>query len=144
MDGTRLDIGTVVSDARAHEQVAASLPGPVHPVLRLEAALDDAAASPPATSDPSPATDAPADDAKPTWAQMNLEQKKAYMDEGTFAMPNPELPELGDFDALQTSKPQVVAFMVEVETEMAALLDTEPYDPQTHEGFGCGACHTYE
>jgi hypothetical protein len=66
------------------------------------------------------------------------------VDQGKFDMPNPDLPKLGDFDQLEKDKPEVVAFMEEVETEMAALLDTPAYDPKTHEGFGCHNCHTSE
>ena len=64
--------------------------------------------------------------------------------QGRFEMPNPELPHLGDFEELEQSKPRVVEFMTEVEVEMADLLDMEPYDPQTHEGFGCGQCHVWK
>ncbi len=65
--------------------------------------------------------------------------------EGKFHMPSPSLPKLppgGDFAELMQTKPDVMKFMGEqVVPEMAALLDTEPYDPQTHEGFGCYGCH---
>lgn len=41
--------------------------------------------------------------------------------------------------------PEVVKFMAEkVVPEMAATLGKAPYDPKTHQGFGCGGCHAIE
>jgi hypothetical protein len=38
--------------------------------------------------------------------------------------------------------PVVSKFMAErVVPEMAAVMGQKPYDPQTKQGFGCGACH---
>ncbi len=38
--------------------------------------------------------------------------------------------------------PELAKFMQEqVTPEMAALFGKPPYDPQTHQGFGCGGCH---
>jgi hypothetical protein len=38
---------------------------------------------------------------------------------------------------------KVTKFMMErVAPEMAKLLNLPPYDPATHEGFGCFNCHT--
>jgi len=63
---------------------------------------------------------------------------------GTFKMPNAKLPVLGDFAKLSKDKPAAMAFMRDkVVPEMAAMLGEPPYDPQTHQGFGCGECHTF-
>lgn len=44
--------------------------------------------------------------------------------------------EARDYDAPMTE------FMIEVVVpEMAKLLDTQPYDPETNSGFGCFGCH---
>ncbi len=68
--------------------------------------------------------------------------------EGKFQMPSASLPKLppnGDFAALFEAKPEVMSFMAEkVVPQMAATLDVAPYDPETHEGFGCYACHQAE
>ena len=65
----------------------------------------------------------------------------------TFTMPNPKLPHLPTDDAgwkaLEAKEPAAVKFMREtVVPRMAALLREAPYDPATHEGFGCFECHT--
>lgn len=42
-------------------------------------------------------------------------------------------------------KPEVSKFMAEkVVPEMAAAIGMKPYDPKTHDGFGCGGCHTID
>ena len=42
-------------------------------------------------------------------------------------------------------KPEVAKLMAEhVSPEMASALGQPPYDPQTHQGFGCGGCHTVD
>jgi hypothetical protein len=42
-------------------------------------------------------------------------------------------------------KPEVAKFMAEhVVPEMASALGQPPYDPQTHQGFGCGGCHAID
>jgi mono/diheme cytochrome c family protein len=44
-----------------------------------------------------------------------------------------------------TEKPTVAKFMHEkVVPEMAALFEQKPYDPSTHQGFGCAGCHKIE
>lgn len=41
-----------------------------------------------------------------------------------------------------TDKPEMSKFMMEkVVPEMAAIMGMQPYDPETKQGFGCGACH---
>jgi hypothetical protein len=67
--------------------------------------------------------------------------------DGSFKMPNPGLPKLpGDeagFKELAAKKPEAVKFMHgTVVPEMAQMLGEKPYDPTTHEGFGCFQCHT--
>ena len=67
--------------------------------------------------------------------------------DGTFTMPNPELPKLdltpAGFKKLMAKKPKVTEFMAKkVEPQMAALLGEPAYDPKTKEGFGCTGCHT--
>lgn len=65
---------------------------------------------------------------------------------GTFKMPNPDLPALDFSDSLADEKkehPAMVQFMMErVVPDMATLLGEEPYDPATGKGFGCMECHT--
>jgi len=61
--------------------------------------------------------------------------------DGKFDMPNPALPALNKKE--MDKHPEVTKFMMEVVVpEMATLLDEAPYDPATHEGFGCMECHT--
>lgn len=65
----------------------------------------------------------------------------------TFKMPNPKLPKLptdeAGWAALEKKEPEAMKFMKEtVVPQMAALLGEKPYDPATHEGFGCFECHT--
>jgi hypothetical protein len=41
--------------------------------------------------------------------------------------------------------PGIAKFMGEkIVPEMAALFGQQPYDPKTHQGFGCKGCHTIE
>jgi len=64
--------------------------------------------------------------------------------EGQFEMPSPALPKLppnGEFEPLMKEKPEIMNFMFEVGPKMAASLGVEPYNPETHEGFGCYGCH---
>jgi hypothetical protein len=65
----------------------------------------------------------------------------------TFKMPNPKLPKLPGseegFKKLSEEHPDVTRFMMtKVVPQMAAFLGEEPYDPKTHQGFGCFRCHT--
>ena len=69
----------------------------------------------------------------------------------SFKMPNPALPKLpAGTDAegwarLAAEEPEMMAFMkTQVVPQMAAILGEKPYDPATHEGFGCVECHTAE
>lgn len=67
--------------------------------------------------------------------------------DGSFKMPNPELPKLdvtpAGFKAMQAKSPAVVEFMgKQVVPTMAQLLGEPPYDPKTQKGFGCLECHT--
>jgi hypothetical protein len=66
--------------------------------------------------------------------------------EGKFDMPNPKLPKLDPKDGFAKHKKKnakMVAFMMEkVVPTMADALKMQPYNPETHEGFGCGNCHT--
>lgn len=70
----------------------------------------------------------------------------AGVDDGSFKMPNPDLPKLdikGQLKAEKAKHPKAVEFMMKkVEVQMAALLGKQPYDPKTKSGFGCTACHT--
>jgi hypothetical protein len=63
-------------------------------------------------------------------------------------MPNPELPKLspeGGFKKHMDKKPEITKFMMsKVLPDMAKLLDTQPYDPKTHLGFGCFGCHAID
>jgi hypothetical protein len=67
--------------------------------------------------------------------------------DGSFKMPNPQLPKLpGDeagFKSLMEKKPDVTKFMGgKVVPNMASMFHEAPFNPQTHEGFGCFRCHT--
>ncbi len=59
--------------------------------------------------------------------------------------PTEYLPELTLKDGKITSfeeAPEVSKFMAEeVVPKMAAAMGLAPYNPETHEGFGCGGCH---
>jgi len=65
--------------------------------------------------------------------------------EGKFDMPNPGLPVLdpkNKFEAHQ-DQPEWLQFMgKKLMPTMVETLGVAPYDPATHEGFGCFACHT--
>jgi|SRR5579859_1870698 len=67
--------------------------------------------------------------------------------DGTFKMPNPKLPKLpGDeagFKQLQAKMPDAVKFMGgKVVPDVAKMVGEQPFNPQTHQGFGCFECHT--
>jgi len=71
----------------------------------------------------------------------------AGVHDGSFKMPNPQLPKLpsdeAGFRELMKNKPEATQFMgKQVVPTMARFVDQPPYDPATHEGFGCFACHT--
>lgn len=66
----------------------------------------------------------------------------------SFKMPNPDLPKLPmtpeGFKALAEKNPAAMKFMKEqVMPRTAKLLGLPPFDMATHQGFGCGACHTF-
>jgi len=67
---------------------------------------------------------------------------------GDFKMPNPDLPKLstaGGFKKHLDAKPEMTKFMMEkVVPDMAGILGMPPYNPETHQGFGCFGCHTEE
>jgi hypothetical protein len=61
--------------------------------------------------------------------------------------PHVALPKLtlsGDgFQKLMAAKPALMKFMTEkVTPAMATAMGAKPFDPATHQGFGCGGCHT--
>ena len=67
--------------------------------------------------------------------------------DGSFKMPNPELPKLdltpGGMKAMHAKFAPIVEFMAkQVVPTMAGLLGEQPYDPKTQQGFGCLECHT--
>jgi len=67
--------------------------------------------------------------------------------DGSFKMPNPELPKLdvspAGMKAMHEKKAAVVEFMSkQVVPTTAQLLGEPPFDMQTHQGFGCMNCHT--
>jgi hypothetical protein len=68
--------------------------------------------------------------------------------DGSFKMPNPELPKLnpeGGFKKHLDKDPAMTKFMMtKVLPEMAQLLHTEPYDQQKKIGFGCFGCHAID
>jgi hypothetical protein len=67
--------------------------------------------------------------------------------DGSFKMPNPDLPKLpktpAEFKTLAAKHPKIFAFMKDqVEPTMAGLLGEQPFDPKTKTGFTCMGCHT--
>jgi hypothetical protein len=67
--------------------------------------------------------------------------------DGSFKMPNPELPKLDVSPAgikkMHEKKGPVVDFMAKtVVPQMAQLVGEQPFDPKTKTGFGCLQCHT--
>jgi hypothetical protein len=70
----------------------------------------------------------------------------AGVKDGSFKMPNAELPKLditpAGFAALKAKKPKVLDFMMQVEHTTADLIGEQPFDPKTMQGFGCLNCHT--
>ena len=63
--------------------------------------------------------------------------------------PHKALPKLtlsGDgFKKLAAEKPAIMKFMGEqVTPAMATAMGEKPFDPATHQGFGCGGCHTVQ
>src|SRR3569623_1879211 len=65
---------------------------------------------------------------------------------GSFKMPNPELPKLPKspegFKELAEKKPEMMKFMGQtVKPTVAALLGEEQWTPQNPKGFGCIGCH---
>jgi hypothetical protein len=70
----------------------------------------------------------------------------AGAEDGSYKMPNPDLPKLDMKGKLKTEKakhPKAVEFMMKkVEVQMASLLGEKPFDPKTGKGFACGDCHT--
>ncbi len=67
--------------------------------------------------------------------------------DGTFKMPNAELPKLPKspegFKELAEKKPAMMKFMREtVKPTVAALLGLEQW-PQNQKGFGCTGCHEH-
>lgn len=63
-----------------------------------------------------------------------------------FKMPTPDLPALNPEDFFaehRAHNAEMVQFMAEQLTpKMVEVLGVEPYNPETHQGFGCFACHT--
>ena len=61
-------------------------------------------------------------------------------------MPTDYLPELTFQDGKLTAfaeEPEMAKFMAEVVTpNMAEVFGVPPYNPETHEGFGCSGCHS--
>jgi hypothetical protein len=69
--------------------------------------------------------------------------------DGSFKMPNPQLPQLPSthegFEALGKKQPEMMKFMsTQVEPEMAKLLGAKEMDPKNPQagGFSCMSCHT--
>jgi hypothetical protein len=65
-----------------------------------------------------------------------------------YQAPKDFLPKLTMKDGKITSfaeKPEVSKFMAEkIVPAMAAAMGKPPYDPATHQGFGCAGCHAVE
>jgi hypothetical protein len=67
------------------------------------------------------------------------------VDDGSFRMPNPALPQLDGtpdgFQRLEREHPQAVEAMNKLTRRTADLLGEQPFSPQTGSGFGCFRCH---
>lgn len=65
-----------------------------------------------------------------------------------FKMPNDTIFALSKSDTITKARDydaKVTDFMAEtIVPDMAKLLDTQPYDPETNTGFGCFNCHPAE
>ena len=65
-----------------------------------------------------------------------------------FKEPKDYLPHLTFKDGKlkeMTDKPEMAKFMMDkVTPAMVTAMGAKPYDPQTHQGFGCGGCHTID
>ena len=68
--------------------------------------------------------------------------------DGSFKMPSAQLPKLkvdAGFKTEMAKHPAITKFMMEkVAGDAASTLGLSPYDPKTHQGFGCFGCHTPE
>ncbi|MGH7271164.1 MAG: hypothetical protein ACREJX_17875, partial [Polyangiaceae bacterium] len=67
--------------------------------------------------------------------------------DGSFKMPNPELPKLNlspkVFKKMKAKHAAILEFMgKKVEPTMAGLLGEPTFDMKTMKGFGCLGCHT--
>jgi len=67
--------------------------------------------------------------------------------DGSFKMPNPDLPKipgtLAAFKPYAAKHQKMVEFMgKQVSPTVASLLGEQPFDPKTKSGFGCMECHT--
>jgi cytochrome c553 len=67
--------------------------------------------------------------------------------DGSFKMPNPDLPKLpasmAGFKPWLAKHPKMGDFMMkQVSPTTASLLGQQPFDPKTGQGFGCHDCHT--
>ncbi len=86
-----------------------------------------------------------------TWS--DFDKKYAKMDcatchgssakKGQFKMPNAELPKLSPADNFKAhkGKQKVLDFMYKMTPELAGILQLPPFDANSGQGFGCGACH---
>lgn len=71
----------------------------------------------------------------------NARQVRFHMPNTLTALPAPGSPA---WNAIETDHPRMWHFMRErVVPAMATLLGTTPYNPQTHQGFGCFGCHPH-
>jgi hypothetical protein len=128
---------------------------------------EPAAAEAAATADGAPATwsdDLSKDEKTAIMKKRVLPKMKAALESGMpdtfkkvtcktchgpeFALPKDFLPKLAMEDDKITAfadQPEIAKFMAEtVLPTMAEALGLPPYDPATHEGFGCAGCHTIE
>jgi len=67
--------------------------------------------------------------------------------EGSFTMPNADLPKLdptpAGFATLAKTNAKMFNFMMkQIEPTMASLVGEQPYDVKTKVGFSCFECHT--
>jgi hypothetical protein len=66
----------------------------------------------------------------------NKQEPKSFLPKLTF--------QGGKFTS-EADKPAVTKFMMQhVVGDMAKAMGLPPFDPATHQGFGCGGCHTVE
>lgn len=137
------DAGVTEAPGAADAGASATAPTPTGPVWRDDATKDQKVAFMKAHVVPPMSKVFQAADAK-KYAEFGCKTCHGPQ----YKEPKDYLPKLTLKDGKITAfadKPQVAKWMAEkVTPAMASAMGQKPYDPQTHQGFGCGGCHTVE